>query len=132
MKPDITSKTQIKQLVDQFYHKVRQDTLIGPIFNERIQPDAWPPHLEKMYSFWAMILLGEMGYRGTPFAKHAPLPIDKQHFSRWLELFEQTVNELFEGEIANLAILRSKSIGGVFQHKLEHLRNTGHFPLIDS
>ncbi|MCB0854643.1 MAG: group III truncated hemoglobin [Bacteroidetes bacterium] len=132
MKPDITSRTEIKQLVDQFYQKVRQDDLIGPIFNERIQPEAWPPHLEKMYSFWSMVLLGEMGYRGHPFAKHAPLPIDHQHFSRWLELFEETVNEHFEGKIADLAVLRSKSIGGVFESKLEHLRSTGHFPLIDS
>ena len=48
----------IKILVDTFYDKARQDTLLGPIF-EGVIEDRWPEHLEKMYRFWQTVLLGE-------------------------------------------------------------------------
>jgi hemoglobin len=51
MKQDIQTLDDIKVLVDQFYTTIRNDTLLGPIFKERIQ-DNWAMHLEKMYSFW--------------------------------------------------------------------------------
>ena len=63
---EILSLDDIKKLVDTFYGKVRNDALIGPIFNEKIQ-DRWPQHLEKMYTFWQTILLGEHTYFGSPF-----------------------------------------------------------------
>ncbi|HEV8082029.1 MAG TPA: group III truncated hemoglobin [Chitinophagaceae bacterium] len=67
---EIISLDDIKKLVDTFYDKVRRDQLIGPIFNGRIQ-DRWPQHLEKMYTFWQTVLLGEHTYFGTPFPPHA-------------------------------------------------------------
>ncbi len=73
---DIVSLDDVKNLVDTFYGKVRQDELIGPIFDERIQ-DRWPQHLEKMYTFWQTILLGEHTYYGASFPPHAQLPVEK-------------------------------------------------------
>ncbi|WP_432329955.1 group III truncated hemoglobin [Mucilaginibacter sp. P25] len=55
-------------MVDSFYTKIRQDDLLGPIFNERIG-DKWSEHLEKMYSFWQTTLLGEHTYSGRPFPR---------------------------------------------------------------
>ena len=54
---DILTLEDIKILVDAFYEKVRQDELLAPIFNERIQ-DRWPQHLEKMYAFLANRITG--------------------------------------------------------------------------
>jgi hemoglobin len=34
-KPLLQSREDVVQLVDSFYAKVRQDALIGPIFNEK-------------------------------------------------------------------------------------------------
>jgi hypothetical protein len=44
----------------------------------------------------AVYLLGPVvgRYHGTPMAKHMPLPVDADHFDRWLELFEQTAREI--------------------------------------
>ena len=83
---DITQLEDVKELVDRFYGKVREDTLLGPIFDTRIG-DRWPEHLEKMYKFWQTVLLNEHTYYGSPFAPHAQLPVDKAHFDRWLTLF---------------------------------------------
>ena len=58
---DILHLDDVKNLVDTFYSKVREDALLGPIFDERIQ-NRWPAHLAKMYTFWQTILLGEHTY----------------------------------------------------------------------
>ncbi|GAB2977471.1 hypothetical protein GCM10027049_10760 [Mucilaginibacter puniceus] len=93
-KKDIKDIMSIRLFVDDFYGKVRQDAVLGPIFDEAIQ-DNWGPHLEKMYAFWNAALFGVPGFRENPFAKHAPLKIGPVHFDRWLELFSKTIDENF-------------------------------------
>jgi len=119
---DIISLDDIKKLVDTFYEKVRKDELIGPIFNERIQ-DRWPQHLEKMYTFWQTVLLGEHTYFGSPFPPHANLPVSHNHFEKWMELFTQTLDELFSGEKAKDAKWRAGKMAEMFESKIEYYKN---------
>ena len=121
MKKDIETLEDIQNLVNQFYEVVRQDELIGPIFNSIIE-DRWPQHLEKMYRFWQTILLDERTYQGTPFAPHAVMPLEARHFERWLTLFYQTVTNLYESIKANEALWRADKMAEMFQIKLEHYR----------
>ena len=118
---EIISLDDIKKLVDTFYGKVRMDELIGPIFNERIQ-DRWSQHLEKMYTFWQTILLEERTYFGSPFPPHANLPISHNHFKRWMELFKQTIDELFIGPIAEDAKWRAGKMAELFESKIEYFK----------
>lgn len=83
---EIISVEDVRTLVHTFYEKVQSDELIGPIFNSRIE-GRWPEHLEKMVRFWQTVLLNEHTYQGSPFAPHADLPVEKEHFERWLALF---------------------------------------------
>lgn len=119
---DIESRSDIVLLVDTFYQKVQQDDLIGPIFASRIAPDAWPTHLERMYTFWTTILLNQPGYSGQPFEKHRELPIEQAHFERWVSLFSQIVDALFEGPIAKDAKYRAELMGHLFLAKLLKIR----------
>ncbi len=48
---EILNLEDIKLLVDTFYDRIREDKLLGPIFDERIQ-DRWLIRLENMYMFW--------------------------------------------------------------------------------
>ena len=83
----------IAALVDRFYGRIRGDTLLGPIFAERIAD--WPPHLARMNQFWRSILHGSGEFTGNPMQKHVALPsLDAGHFTRWLTLFYATVREL--------------------------------------
>lgn len=118
---DIESMNDVKDLVDTFYSKVRHDEIIGPVFQEKIK-DEWAPHLEKMYAFWGGILLGKNEYRGRPFPPHMSLSIDGRHFRRWLELFHETVDEMFTGPVSDEAIFRSVKIAQVFMSKLAFSR----------
>jgi len=121
---DILSLNDVKQLVDTFYGKVREDEILAPIFNERIQ-NRWPEHLEKMYRFWQTVLLEEHTYYGAPFPPHAKLPVEHAHFERWMMLFNQTVDELFIGDKADEAKWRGQKMAQMFEMKIEHFRQNG-------
>ena len=78
-------------LVHRFYDRARADPLLGPVLEARIAD--WGPHLERMVAFWSSVALMTGHYRGSPVAKHAPLPIGWEHFERWLALFLETARE---------------------------------------
>ena len=121
---DIITSADIKTLVDAFYEKVRRDELLSPIFNERIQ-DRWPQHLEKMYSFWQTVLLNEKTYYGSPFPPHAQLPVNHSHFQRWMRLFIETTDALFDGKKAEEAKWRAEKMAELFESKIEHYKKQG-------
>src|SRR5690606_22213868 len=112
-KTPILTLDDIRLLVDTFYGKVRTDELLKDIFDGVIQ-DRWPEHLEKMYRFWQTILLEERTYSGSPFPPHAHLPVTKEHFDRWLQLFYSTLDELFTGEVATEARWRAQKMADMF------------------
>jgi len=120
--PKIVNLDDIKKLVDTFYDRIREDKLLGPIFDERIQ-DRWPVHLEKMYRFWQTVLLQEHTYFGSPFPPHMQLPVDHEHFEAWLKLFNSTVDELFTGEKAEEAKWRAGKMAEMFAAKIDYARN---------
>ena len=121
-KNDIASLEDIKLLVNTFYSQVQKDDFIGPIFNEKIG-NRWPEHLEKMYRFWQTILLEVHTYSGSPFPPHKQLPVAKEHFDRWMELFTQTTDNLFTGALADEAKFRAKNMAEMFNYKIEYFRN---------
>ena len=118
---DIATRADIITLVDAFYARVQADTLIGPIFNEVAQVD-WARHLPKMYDFWESVLFGTVGFKGNPLAVHRQLArrtsMSAREFDRWLALFHATVDELFEGDVAEGAKLRAARIAMTMQHHI--------------
>ncbi|ALW85117.1 sec-independent protein translocase TatC [Hymenobacter sedentarius] len=115
--PDLSTEADIVKLVDTFYARVNEDALLRPVFNDVAQVD-WATHLPTMYDFWSSVLLGTSRYKGRPFAKHFPLPINSAHFQQWLALFHASVDELFAGPKATDAKARAQSIGAMFEHRM--------------
>lgn len=124
----ILNLEDIKVLVDSFYRKIQNDVLLGPIFNNQIK-DRWPEHLEKMYRFWQTILLEEPTYSGSPFLAHLNLPIAKEHFDKWMQIFNENIDAQFVGEKADEAKWRAARMAEMFQYKLEYYRNNKNIPL---
>jgi hemoglobin len=118
---EIEDIEDIKVFVDEFYDKVKNDALIGPVFLEKI-PGDWQPHLNKMYAFWNAALFGIPGFRGNPFAKHAPLKIEQEHFVRWLQLFNEIIDHNFEGYIAQDAKNRAELMANMFLSRLRQMK----------
>ncbi len=122
----LDSPEAIRHLVDSFYEKVQQDSLLAPIFTDVAQVD-WSKHLPKMYAFWENLLLGNNTYHGHPFRPHLIVnqkhTLTIEHFERWLHLFTQTLSEQFEGPMAEQARERATQIALVWNSKLEYLNN---------
>lgn len=121
MKKDIRNRADIELLVNIFYGKVIADKLLGHIFQETAKVN-WPEHLSAMYNFWENIILFTGNYEGNPMNLHRHLhhiaPLTNEHFTQWNQLFLGTVDELFEGKNANLAIQRATSISDIIKGKL--------------
>ena len=112
---DIESKEDITRLVEQFYDKVLNDNLIRSFFNGI----DFEHHLPKMIHFWSFVLLNEPGYTNDVTKTHINMAIKKEHFDRWIELFNETVNELFAGEKAELAKQRAFLIRWTLEGKIK-------------
>ncbi len=102
------TEAMIERLVRTFYAKVRDDSMLAPIFDARIE--EWEPHLQRMCAFWSSVALMSGRYQGTPMVKHLPLPVDATHFDRWLELFEATAREICPPEAAAHFVERARRI----------------------
>jgi hemoglobin len=98
----------IERLVRGFYARVREDALLGPVFDAHIQD--WEPHFRRMFAFWSSVALMSGEYHGSPMARHLPLPVDAEHFDRWLALFEETARELCPPAAAGHFIERAHRI----------------------
>jgi len=101
--PDLNDRKGIELLVNSFYDTVREDKVLGFIFDEVAEVN-WEAHLPKMYDFWETVLFRAGTYKGNPIAAHAKLisktEMGKAQFDHWLELFEATVDRHFIGENA--------------------------------
>ncbi|MGE0613971.1 MAG: group III truncated hemoglobin [Hyphomicrobiales bacterium] len=110
---EIASRTgidtaMIERLVHSFYARVRQDPMLGPVFEERIAD--WDSHLNNMCAFWSSVALMTGVYHGRPMQKHLPLPVDGRHFDRWLALFGETAGEVCPPAAAEHFVERARRI----------------------
>jgi hemoglobin len=111
---DISTYEDCLLLVEKFYDKLLIDSEISHYF---IHLDL-TVHIPRVADFWAFILVDKAGYSGNMMAAHAKLPLKESDFKQWLNLFQETVVENFEGEKAQLALERSKLIAWTMTSKI--------------
>jgi hemoglobin len=118
---DIVSQDDIQQLVNSFYDKVKTSE-IG-FFFEEIAKVNWEKHLPKMYIFWESVLFATVKFDGNPMGAHFPIneiiPMEKKHFEAWLQLWKETVDENFSGEMAESAKNKAENIAKLMSFKME-------------
>lgn len=112
---DISSKDDITKLVLTFYEKVNKDHELSPFFKDL----DFEVHMPKMIHFWSFALLNEPGYTTNVVEKHVHMPLKEVHFERWLNLFNETIDEHFSGEIASQAKQRAQLIGLTIKSKIQ-------------
>ena len=120
-KREIKDKKDVVLMVNLFYKQVRENKVIGPIFNEKIG-ENWDKHLPKMYSFWESLLFNVNSYKGNPLRIHKELnesfPLEPMHFEEWIGLFNETLNKNFKGDVAEKAKQRALSILTILKIKV--------------
>jgi len=123
---DLKSREDVNRLVRTFYAKVQKDELLGPIFNGVI--DDWEHHFERLADFWETNLFFVRKYHGNPMEQHIHVDekeegsINEMHFGVWLNLWFQTVDELFQGDIASVAKNRARNMGTFIHLKIFEAR----------
>ena len=96
------SEAELRALVDRFYARVREDELIGPVFNDAVHD--WPEHLAKLGDFWSSVMLTTGQYKGNPMAAHLKHRgrIDPAMFDRWLNLWRETARDMLSEDAARM------------------------------
>ncbi len=98
----------IERLVRTFYGAAREDELLGPVFAAHVED--WEVHIERMCRFWSSVALMSGTYHGQPMQKHQPLPVQGEHFGRWLALFGEAARQTCPPAAADLFIDRAERI----------------------
>lgn len=94
------STESITQLVHGFYGDVRNDPLLGPVFEKALH-GQWDAHLQRLVDFWSTVALGTRSFRGDVFGKHMALQgVTPAHFAAWVGLWQQHTSRLFAPEVA--------------------------------
>ncbi len=114
---DLENREDVNLLVNTFYSKVREDEVLGPIFNGIITD--WVGHLELLTDFWETQLFLKRKYHGNPIKAHNEMDdkmnhsITPEHFGLWLNLWFQTIDALFTGDNAFIAKNRARQISSM-------------------
>ena len=120
---DIANREDIELLVSKFYERMMEDPIIGYFFTYYARIDL-KSHLPVISDFWETVLFQRPVYEGGAQAMNVHLDLNKrvqfknQHFTRWLYLFHSSVDELFEGPVAEKAKDRSASIAELMKKKM--------------
>ena len=118
---DIESRADINLIIEKFYDQLLVDEVVGFLFTEVVKLNL-KEHLPRLVDFWEDQLFGTRNYSGNPMRVHMQLhqksALEKEHFNRWLELFNQTIDSRFSGPKAHLAKERALSIATVMQIKV--------------
>ena len=129
---DIETDRDVKLLVGHFYPRVREDSVLGPMFDEIGEVD-WVEHIPTMCEFWETVLFHRSAYKGDPLRPHVELnrkmqevravELDPKDFARWIALFHETVDELFAGARAEHA---KGAASRMAEHMMAAISKTDH------
>ncbi|WP_207207086.1 group III truncated hemoglobin [Agromyces binzhouensis] len=119
---ELRDRDDVARLVREFYRRAFADPLIGPIFTEVARMDL-EHHLPIMCDFWETVVFQAGTYRRNALALHEAVnrraPLGAEEFSRWLDLWTATVDDLFEGEAAERAKVQARRIASSMRRRLE-------------
>lgn len=117
---DIATREDITGLMESFYSKALTDEVIGYFF-VHIAPLKMDVHMPVIVDFWETVLFGKAFYKGNVLQIHQHIhklsAFREEHFTRWVSLFSQTVDELYSGEKAEMAKQKALSIATIMKIK---------------
>lgn len=122
MKPDISSREDIKFIITKFYKLLLIDQKMIPFFEDIVAQNHLEEHLDIISDFWNDIIFDTNSYANNVMKKHVDKNIfvefKKEHFTIWISYFFQTIDANFDGENALSMKNRARSIATVMELKL--------------
>lgn len=134
LRHDVETRADCEQLVRTFYGRALTDPVIGWLFTDVAKLDL-EAHVPRITRFWETILLDAHSYGGGAFRPHLELnaktPLKRGHFERWVYLWRMTVDELFEGDRAELAKQHAERVAAAFESRLRSFESLNYNPQAD-
>lgn len=130
-KHDIANRGDVDLLVRIFYNKILEDDDLSEFFLDAVH--NWAYHHERFVDYWESVILEiEIGDK-SPLSGDVHIKVDRRfgntfkqkHFKRWLSLFQQTVDELFEGPKAEWAKVSARQMADNIHKKMFFGRRMG-------
>jgi hemoglobin len=125
---EIQKPKDVQWIVNTFFKKVRKDEMLSPFFADKSKTD-WEDFLTVMCSFWENVLFYSGGYFGNPMQRHQEmnelLTFTEIHFTRWLELFCESIDQKYTGTNAGIMKERARQIATIMQVKLTQQSKAG-------
>jgi hemoglobin len=110
---DIRCRTDIAELLTDFYGRAFHDDLLRPVFVDVAEMDLGA-HLPVICDFWHTVLFHSGAYRRNALRPHlrlhAAARLEPAHFERWLRLWCDTIDDRHVGPNADLAKLQATRI----------------------
>ncbi len=122
MKKDIENREDLYLIVSDFYKKLLVDKDLKHFFEKFHHKDVLEHHLQVLVDFWDNIVFYSGTYQRNAMQPHLILnqekPFEAIHFTTWLKHFHQSIDKNFEGQNAEVAKNRARSIATVMQLKI--------------
>ena len=110
---DLVGHEDVEALLRRFYGRVFRDDLLAEPFAE-IRVRGLDAHLPVMCDFWETVLFRAGRYRRNALHAHRRVhrrtPLSAQHFERWLTLWNTTIDQMYQGPIAEHAKVQAARI----------------------
>ncbi|OYV37289.1 MAG: Globin [Thiomonas sp. 20-64-5] len=106
----------LERLVRRFYAHARLDPDLGPMFSAHVSD--WEAHYARMVDFWASVGLLAGRYHRNALQAHRQLTLRPAHFARWLELFDQTLQEEVSPQARQHLIVIARRIAATLSSRL--------------
>lgn len=123
MKPEISSRKDIKLIITKFYDKLLIDEKMIPFFEDIVASNTLEHHLDVISDFWNDILFDTNIYSNNVMKKHVDknvfVAFKKEHFIIWTSYFFDTIDTYFDGVLAQNMKNRATSIATVMQFKMQ-------------
>ena len=118
---DLANGADVEALLRRFYGQVLVDDILAEPFTQ-IRMNGLESHLPVMCDFWQTVLFRSGLYHGSAVRAHQPVhdrhALGARHFLRWLTLWSSTVDEMYQGPIAEHAKIQAARIARAMHRRL--------------
>lgn len=122
MKKDIASRADLHLIVSDFYIDLLKNERLMHFFEDFRDEKTLQTHLDVLVDFWDNTLFYSGSYSKNAIKPHIKIHSDNAisalDFETWLQLFQKSVDNNFEGQNADTIKSRALSIATVMRIKL--------------
>ena len=118
---DLAHRADVDALLRRFYGRVLVDDVLAEPFTD-VRVAGLDSHIPKMCDFWETVLFRAGHYRGSALHAHRHVhhrtPLSARHFVCWLTTWNNTIDEMHRGPIAEHAKVQAARIAWAMHHRL--------------